>query len=211
MQVLGVSKAIFGFMDEAGWIQRANPFTVVPVVPGLVQLVPLLQVMKRLRVAAQHAPAPGGAVVVYLRDLNLRRTTDRQRLVALFRAIGSGELKPVGDDGRDGVGGLMFLQADIDARVASWFVARGLTVEQVSGLMSAHYDAVKGWVEAGLLPATREPLEHGAPWVIELESLVTFLLTYAPLATQASSAPPPPCSTSAPSAGSRRPAWLARP
>lgn len=184
-QVLGVSKTIFEFMDEAGWIERANPYAVVPVVPGLVQHVPLLQLMKRLRVAAQQASAPGGAVVVRLRDLNLRRTTDRQRLVSLFRAIGAGELKPVGDDGRDGIGGLMLLQTDIDSRVASWFVARGLTVEQVSELTSAHYDAVKGWVDSGLLPATREPLEHGAPWVIELKSLVTFLLTYAPLATQA--------------------------
>lgn len=124
-------------------------------------------------------------MVVHLRDLNLRRTTDRQRLVSLFRAIASGELTPVGDDGRDGIAGLMFRQSDVDARVASWFVSRGLTVEQVSELTSAHYDAVKGWVEAGLLPATREPLEHGAPWVIELKSFVEFLLAHAPLATQA--------------------------
>ncbi len=184
-QVLGVSKSIFALIDEAGLVERAELFAVEPVVSGLVLHVPLLRLIKRLK----NAMPPGGgqseAVGVHLRDLNLRRTTDRQRLVSLFRAIGSGELTPIGDDDEHGIGGMMFRQSDVDARVASWFVSRGLTVEQVSELTSTHYDAVKGWVDSGLLPASREPLEQGAPWVIELKALVRFLLAYAPLATQA--------------------------
>ena len=33
--------------------------------------------------------------------------------------------------------------------------------------------------------ATREPLEQGAPWVIDLHDLVKFMQTYATLASQA--------------------------
>ncbi len=79
----------------------------------------------------------------------------------------------------------MFAQDEVDQRIASWFVERGLTLQQIAALMGAHYDAVKSWVEGGLLPASREPLEQGAPWVVELRHLVTFLQTYSPLAWHA--------------------------
>ena len=52
-------------------------------------------------------------------------------------------------------------------------------------MTGAHYDAVKIWVEKKLLPATREPLEQGEPWVIDLQDYVTFSQTYAPLASHA--------------------------
>jgi hypothetical protein len=39
----------------------------------------------------------------------------------------------------------------------------------------------------GLLPATREPLEHGSPWVIDLRDFTTFLQSYSALAWQAKS------------------------
>jgi hypothetical protein len=123
--------------------------------------------------------------VVQLRKLNLRRTTDHQRLIGLFRAIAAGEIVPIGHDESLTIGGMMFSQDSVDKRIASWFVARGLTVEQVSDLTGAHYDAVKGWIDMGLLPATREPLEHGSPWVVDLRDFTSFLQSYTALATQA--------------------------
>jgi hypothetical protein len=92
---------------------------------------------------------------------------------------------PVDHDEHLSIGRLMFAQDEVDQRIASWFVERGLTIQQIANLMGAHYDAVKSWVEAGLLPASREPLEQGAPWVVELRDLVAFLQTYSPLALQA--------------------------
>ena len=183
--VLNVPKAVYSLMCQAGWIARADPGDVAPVVSGYIKHVALLDLIERLRNVAQENRGRRMGATVPLRKLNLRRTTDLQRLIGLFRAIASGELTPVDHDEMLNIGELMFAQDEVDSRIASWFVERGLTVQQVSGLTGAHYDAVKGWVDLGLLVATREPMEQGAPWVIDLRDLITFLQTYVPLAHQA--------------------------
>jgi len=158
---------------------------VAPVVTGLDQHIPLLQLILRLKKAARDAAGMVVGKTLPLRDLHLRRTTDRGRLVELYRSILSGEFPPVGDDGAAGLGGLLFPVEQVDARIASRLVSKGLTVQQISVLTSAHYDAVAAWVKTGLLPATQLVGEHGSPWVVELKDLVGFLLTYTPLASLA--------------------------
>jgi len=187
MEILQVPKAVYSLMCDAGWVTRAEPNDIAPVVSGYIRHVPLLGLIERLRTSAQENKNRIWGEFVRLRDLNLRRTTDLQRLIGLFRSICAGKLNPIGHDENFSIGGLMFSQSEVDERIASWFVARGLTLQQVSALTGAHYDAVKGWVEDGLLPASREPLEQGSPWVIDLHALTTFLLSYTPLATLAKS------------------------
>lgn len=185
MELLQIPKGVFRLVCEAGWIVRSEPNDVPPVVSGYIKHQPLLDLIARL-----HGFAPASGVerpkgVIKLRNLNLRRTTDLQRLLGLFRAIAVGDIKPVGQDECLSIGELIFSQSEVDKHVASWFVARGLTLQQISELMDTHYDAVKNWVDEGLLLATKEPLEHGSPWVVHLRDFVDFLQTYAPLARQA--------------------------
>jgi hypothetical protein len=186
-KVLHVSKAIYRLMDEAGWIERVSKDSVAPVVTGLVRHVPLLQLIRRLKMAAAGMAGSAYGEAIPLRDLHLRRTTDHGRMVELYRSILTGEFAPIGDDGAPGLGGLLFSVDQVDARIASRLVSKGLTLQQISGLTSAHYDAVTAWVRAGLLPATQMLGEHGSPWVVELKDLIGFLLTYTPLASQARS------------------------
>ena len=183
--ILQVPKSVFRLMFEAGWVVRADKNDVAPVVAGYIKHVPLLALIERLQSAARENAGLYIGSTVRLCDLNLRRTTDFQRLIGLFRAIAAGEILPVGHDENFTIGKISFSQQDVDKRIASWFVARGLTLEQVSDLIGAHYDAVKAWVDLGLLPATRDPLEHGSPWVVEIRELTSFLQTYVPLACQA--------------------------
>ena len=185
--LLQVPNSVYSLMCDAGWITRADKNDVAPVVTGYIQHVPLLALIERIRTSAQLCTDTHAGTSVRLRNLNLRRTTDHQRLISLFRAIASGEIVPVAHDESFTIGGMLFSQGAVDKRIASWFVARGLTVEQISGLTGAHYDAVKAWVDMGLLPATREVLEHGSPWIIDLRDFTTFLQTYSPLAFQAKS------------------------
>ena len=185
MSILQVPKSIFRLMCESGWIIRADKSDVAPVVSGYIKHVPLLDLIERLRISVQQNVGTYVGSTVQLHNLNLRRTTDLQKLIALFRAIAAGEIIPVGHDDALSIGSMSFSQKDVDKRIASWFVARGLTLEQVSDLSGAHYDAVKEWVEMGLLAATKEPLEHGSPWVINLRDFTNFLQTYLPLAKQA--------------------------
>lgn len=186
IKILNVPKSIYDLMREAGWFEYSDPTSLAPVTIGNLRHLPLLRLIKRLKQSSQTDYLRIGGVVIKLRDLNLRRTTDHQRLVSLYRAIAAGELTPIADTIPDGVGGLMFSQREVDKRIASWFVARGLTLQQISALTNSHYDAVKSWVDDGLLPATREPLEQGSPWVVDLQDLVNFLMTFTPLAWQAS-------------------------
>ena len=183
--LLCVPKAVYGLMCEAGWIARDDPNDIAPVVSGYIQHVPLLALIEKLRTWATENTRRKIVESIRLRELNFRRTTNHSRLVALFRAIAAGELTPVDHDAHFTIGELMFAQDEVDQRIASWFVERGLTVQQVSALTGAHFDAVKNWVDMKLLPASREPLEQGAPWVIDLRDLISFLQTYSSLAWQA--------------------------
>lgn len=183
--LLGVHQAVYSLMCEAGWITRATPGDVPPVVSGYVKHLPLLDLINRLRESAIANKDRRDVASIPLRELNYRRTTNYQRLLALFRAVAAGELKPMDYEEGLSIGGLRFAQDEVDQRIASWFVERGLTAQQVSALTGAHYDAVKGWIDSGLLLATQEPLEQGAPWVVDIRDLITFLQTYAPLAWQA--------------------------
>lgn len=184
--ILQVPDSVFKLMCESGWFDRADKNDVAPVVSGYVKHVSLLALIERLQISAKENNHARDGSTVHLCDLNLRRTTDIQRLIGLFRAIAAGEIVPIGHDEQLTIGKLSFAQKDIDKRIASWFVVRGLSLEQVSDLTGAHYDAVKSWTEMGLLPATKEPLEQGSPWVIELRDLLNFMQTYVPLALQAS-------------------------
>ncbi|KQR60939.1 hypothetical protein ASF94_17240 [Acidovorax sp. Leaf160] len=185
--ILNVPKSVYSLMCEAGWIMHSDPSDTAPVVSGHVQHVPLLGLIERLRRFARDNKDRKIVASIPMRELSFRRTTNRPRLIGLFRAIAAGELTPVDHDEHLSIGELMFAQDEVDQRIASWFVERGLTLQQVSAMMGAHYDAVKSWVDLGVLPASREPLEQGEPWVVDVRDLVEFLQTYAPLARQAKS------------------------
>jgi hypothetical protein len=132
IEILQVPKAVYRLMNESGWITRSDPNDVAPVVSGYIQHVPLLNLIERLQKSAPTDVCNSSTAFVRLRDLNLRRTTDLQRLLGLFRSIAAGGLNPIGHDEGLTVGGLMFSQAEVDKRIASWFVARGLTLQQVA-------------------------------------------------------------------------------
>ena len=183
--LLGVPPAVYSLVCEAGWITRAHQDDVAPVVSGYVEHLPLLDLIERLRKSALHNKDRKIVASIPLRQLNFRRTTNKQRLLDLFRAIASGELTPVDHDEHLSIGGLMFAQDEVDQRIASWFVERGLTLQQIAVLTGAHYDAVKSWADMGLLKTSREPMEQGAPRVVDLRDFVQFLQTYSALAWQA--------------------------
>ena len=185
MALLRVPKSIYGYMCDAGWIIRAESNNVPPVVSGYIEHKPLLALIDRLCSFAMQIQRPMKGGVIPLRELNLRRTTDLQRLLGLFRAIAAGDIQPVGYDDSVSIGDLLYSQAEVDRHVASWFVVKGLTLQQIGDLIGAHGDAVKAWVNEGILAATQEPIVQGSPWIVNLRDLIEFLQTYTPLARQA--------------------------
>ncbi len=185
-QLLNVPKSVFRLMGEAGWLVRSEPDQLPPVFSGTIQRVALESLIARLQQSCTPGPFdPEDSPCVPLRDLTLRRTVERQRLLALYRAILDGTVKPVGHDGSHGVGGLFLSQSDIDKHINRSTDVPVLNVEQVSSLTGSHVDAVKGWIKDGLLPATKALDLHGSPWQVHITDLVSFLMRYTPLATLA--------------------------
>lgn len=185
IEFLHVSRSLFQLLTEAGLIKRSSVASTPPVVEGYVQRASLSALINMMKESVDKSSANVAGAVIFFRDLNLKRTTNRQRLFELFRSIESGELTPVAHDGTEGIGGFCFQRQAIESKVSSAYVERGLTLEQIKQLTSCHYDAVKAWVELGLLKATQSQAEQGSPWVVELKDLVQFLMTYTPLSHHA--------------------------
>lgn len=185
-RLLNVPKSVFRLMSEAGWLVRSEDEQLPPVFSGTIQKVALESLIEHLRLSLpQGLFDPQVLPCVPLRDLTLRRTVERQRLLSLYRAILSGAIKPIGHDGSNGAGGLYLSQSDIDRHMNRSTVMVTLNVEQVSSMTGSHVDAVKGWVKEGLLPATKALDQHGSPWCVQITDLVSFLMRYTPLATLA--------------------------
>lgn len=186
ISLLAVSPEQFKLLDEAGLIGRSSSLATPPVSRGTVQRASLQALISKLEAAVEGCDKYLAGRVIPFKQLNLKRTTDRQRLFGLYRAIASGELQPVAHDGSSGIGGFLFLRNAVEAKTSSAYVERGLTLEQIKELTSCHYDAVKAWVDMGLLRATQSKSEKGSPWVVDLKDLVQFLMTYTPLSHHAS-------------------------
>jgi hypothetical protein len=183
-KLLGVSRKQYPLLLEAGWVTMADE-SVPPVVDGPVLGASVKELLQRL-----HSLISAGKSddVIAFDQLNLRRTTDRQRLVKLLSDVLSGRVLPVGCDGRSGVAGLLFEQGDISRRVESRYASRALTLQQVSILLNVHEDAVRHWADTGVLASERLQAAQGSPRVVQLEDLVGFLLQYTPLSVQAAHA-----------------------
>ncbi|WP_232532906.1 hypothetical protein [Ramlibacter pinisoli] len=183
---LGVPQSVFGYFKEAGLVEISDPATLPPVTQGRVNRSALEALANRLLTSAPQEVSAPSSEVIALRALNLRRTTDRQRLVDLLREIGNGSLPVAGRDASGQVGGMLFDKTEVHKHIASFSVKLQLNVQQISELAGVHYDAVKTWVDSGLLSAVRAPSLQGRPHVIDLQDFVRFLLEFTPLSCLAS-------------------------
>lgn len=185
VELLKVPEGIFSIMSKANWFTRSDPSSVPPIVSGYIQRTPLLELIERLRLAAIAASQHRSGDFVRFKDLNFKLARNREKLVDLFRSFATLEIQPVGADSRFSVGGLQYSNEQLSKRISNRFYSITLSLKQVSFLTGAKYDAVKGWINMGLLPAAKDRFDGRAPWVIELQALLTFLQTYAPLAFHA--------------------------
>jgi hypothetical protein len=182
-QALGVPASVFSILAEAGLIALHDAETLAPVIRGCVSRSALQALTQRLLEGLQCIDGPGGEYLA-LRDLNLRRTTDRQRMVDLCRSISDGSFAAAGHDGTGVIGGILFSKHQVQERIASFSVGVHLNMQQISALTGAHYDAVKTWVDTGVLPAKRTT-HQANPNLVDLRDFVQFLLEYSPLASLA--------------------------
>jgi hypothetical protein len=144
------------------------------------------QIRRASRRIERH-PADSGQRPATGRSLHLgvARGCIGQAGAPLCRSIGEGSFRPTGHDGSGLLGGLLFSRDEVQARIASFSVQVLLTAQQISHQTGAHYDAVKAWIDTGMLPATQSLSLQGRPWMVKLRHFVQFLLHFSPLASLA--------------------------
>jgi hypothetical protein len=181
---LGVPASVFAILAEAGLVKIDDAAALPPVTRGYVRRAQLQELADHLFAKLDRVDEPNKEHLA-LRDLSLRRTTHRQRLIDLCRSIGDGSFAAVGHDGTGLVGGILFSKRQVRERVASFSAGVQLNTQQISQLTGAHYRSVKAWMRAGVLPA-RGGDTKADPLLVDLSDLVHFLLEYSPLSCLAS-------------------------
>lgn len=95
-------------------------------------------------------------------QLTARRTVDVKALTALYQAIFNGEIRPVGYDGDQGLGGFVFSVEDIKRYLGSVALSTALTLTQLERATGWKYESLSRWVELGLLES-EQVLLQGVP------------------------------------------------
>ena len=177
--ILGVGRAQMRLLEDAELI-RATPKKDMPAFAD--GDFDVNEIVKLHQAIASRASARSGETLAF-REINLRRTTDRSSLIAVFRAIRDGKILPVaaGDD----LGSMHFVAADIADVLRQTGSAQGWTTQEVARFTGWKEQCIAHWCRTGLLPA--QPYPHGrtTAFIISPSDLSIFQAAYIPLAVLA--------------------------
>lgn len=180
MEMLGVGKAQFRILQDAGLVSRLPTSDLPPLVEGPFLFDGLLVLVDGIR-SNQKAIA---ASVETLRfsDINLRRTTQKSKLIAVFKAIQTGAIRPVSAPPEQPLGLFEFACEDIDARFTEAAEPGPWTAHQVAEMTGWKAEVITHWCREGLLEAYQENEGRQVRYLIAPQALVAFQRTFIPLA-----------------------------
>jgi hypothetical protein len=170
---LGVSKKQLDLLEQAGFFPAACRMTPHPCIDGDYDLVQVRKVVARIRQSiSDQGYVPNRAIP--FREINLRRTTDRQALLQIFCQIASNELRPMVFDEASKLGDALFDEDEIDLLLKQHGGARAWTVGDIAGFTGWKPECVVGWCEQGLLEATKGNRGNFGVWQITEKALAQF-------------------------------------
>ena len=177
---LGVSKTQLALLVEAQAVVPQADADDLFLVDGRVHR-PTLEA--KVSAIAAHAPSEEGDAVetVAFHNLNLRRTTDRRRLLELLRAIFEGEIAPVKVGNGSTLGNFEFAAADVQTFLDG-SSSPILTAAEVARMTGWKAECVTHWCRGGVLRAYQKRTKGIDQWQISASDLADFQSTYAVLA-----------------------------
>lgn len=113
-------------------------------------------------------------------ELTSRRMGDRRAIQAVMQAASSGELRPA-FRGRH-LGETSFFKSDVAKYFGTPVLETGMSVQQLSQTTGWKWESIGNWIDIGLLKAERVTLRGQPCRVVTPEHLLSFRLTYLPLA-----------------------------
>jgi len=182
--LLGVSRKQYDLLCEAGFMESVVAMDLPPLVDGNHDLEAARALVSQV---AECAIAIKGETIA-LRDINLRFTTDRAGVLAVFRAIRDGMLRPALSSSSAKLADFEFDQAAVEAVLHETLRGPGFTVQEVGRMTGWKDQCIAHWCDLGLLE--HEIYAHGAGKgrIVRHESLARFQTRFAPLASLAKQA-----------------------
>lgn len=119
--------------------------------------------------------------VLNFNQLTARRTVDIKALSALYRAIFSGQLCPIGHDGAQGLGGFIFSATEVKRFLGSVALSNALTLNQLERATGWKYESLCRWVELGLLESEQVPLQGNPTHIVSVGALARFRREWVPV------------------------------
>ena len=185
MEMLGIGKTQFRILQDAGLVSRLPTSDLPPLVEGPFLSDDLLVLVDGIR--GNQKAAGSSAETLRFSDLNLRRTTQKSKLIAVFKAIQTGAIQPVSASSEQPLGLFEFACEDIDARFTEASKPGLWTAHQVADLTGWKAEVVTHWCREGLLEACQENEGRQVRYLITPQALVAFQRTFIPLADLARS------------------------
>ncbi|WP_298905096.1 TniQ family protein [uncultured Aliiroseovarius sp.] len=180
MEMLGVGKAQFRVLQDAGLVSRRLPADTPPLVEGPFLSDDFLALVESIR--DNQRTICSSAETLRFSDINLRQTTQKSKLIAVLQAIQAGTIQAVSAPSELPLGMFEFSCEDIDACFTNASRPTLLTAGQVSELTGWKAEVVTHWCREGLLKASQENEGRQARYLIAPDALVRFQRTFIPLA-----------------------------
>ena len=178
MEMLGVGKAQFRILQDAGLVSRLPSSELPLLVEGPFLSDDLLVLVENIR--SNQRTTSSFLETLRFSDLNLRRTTQKSKLIAVLKAIQTGAIQSVTAPSDQPLGMFEFACDDIDVCFAEASKPALMTAYQVAELTGWKPEVVTHWCKKGLLEARQENEGRQIRYLIEPKALVVFQRTYIP-------------------------------
>lgn len=176
---LGVADSVLQNMVRSGVLPSDSDWRLSFYKPGPIPSSALTPLVPRL---AGFVQAQEARETLTFNQLTARRTVDVKALIALYQAIFSGEIRPVGHDGEHGLGGFIFSAVDIKRHLGSVALTNGLTLTQLELATGWKYEAISRWTELGVLESELVRLQGRSARIVTIGGFAKFRSEWVPVA-----------------------------
>ncbi|MBY6159427.1 TniQ family protein [Mameliella alba] len=170
---LGISRKQLDFFLDAGIICSNADAMRHPCVDGSISLRELENLVACVRHAVRGS-SDNEEPLVALREINLRKTTDRTALLSFFKEVSTGKIRPVRFDPGVALGGAQFARKEVLRTLKTRGASISMTAGDVAQATGWKSECVAHWCEMGFLTATKSRVAGTKAWLIEARDLAEF-------------------------------------
>ncbi|MGH1445207.1 MAG: TniQ family protein [Cognatishimia sp.] len=173
-EFLGISKNQYWLLEEAGVLLMTVCKELGPLVDGEHSQQELEKFVQRIAYTA----IPFDGETVALRKLNLRFTTDKAGLLAVYQNIAAGDLVPTLDSVSGRLANFTFPKEQVQRILKHHRCGGGWTVQEVARITGWKEQCIAHWCDAGLIEHELGAHSRGLSRIIYPEAVSAFQATY---------------------------------